>query len=113
MAEAGKPDATRAEVLANAALDPKKEADVARAISQLSPEEAQHFVELLERSIRRRKIQLFGYLLSLVVLLAGTFFALVYYGSAGEGRFVGWVFFLPFVAVGIIFYVFGRWAKRV
>lgn len=112
MAEARKAAPTHAEELANAALDPRKEADVARAISKLTPEEAAHFAELLERSIKRRKIQLVGYLLSLVVLLVGMFFALAYYGAYGEGRFVGWVFFLPFIAVGLIFYLFGRWAKR-
>ena len=104
---------TRAEVLANEALDPRKEDDVAKAISQLSPEEAAHFVEILERAIKRRRIQLIGYLTGLVVLLVGMFLALAVYGAADEGTFVGWVFFLPFIAVGLIFFVFGRWANRV
>lgn len=104
---------SRAEALAQEALDPKKEDDVAKAISQLTPEEAAHFVGVLEKAIRRRRIQLIGYLTSLAVLLVGMFFALVYYGAAEEGSFVGWVFFLPFLAVGAIFYVFGRWANRI
>ena len=104
---------TRAEVLANEALDPRKEDDVAKAISQLSPEEAAHFVEILERAIKRRRIQLIGYLTGLVVLLVGMFLALAVYGAADVGTFVGWVFVLPFIAVGLIFFVFGRWANRV
>jgi len=106
-------ESKKAEALAAEALDPKKEDDVAKAISQLSPEEAAHFVALLERAIKRRRIQLIGYLISLVVLLVGMFFALAYYGAAEEGSFVGWVFLLPFIAVGAIFYAFGRWANRI
>jgi hypothetical protein len=109
----GDAPSTRAEALANDALDPRKEDDVAKAISQLTPDEAAHFVEILERAIRRRRIQLIGYLTALVVLLVGMFFALAYYGAAEEGSFVGWVFFLPFIAVGVIFFLFGRWANRV
>jgi hypothetical protein len=103
----------RAQALADAALDPKKEADVARAISQLTPEEAAHFVALLERAIKRRRIQLLGYLVSLVVLLVGMLGALYFVGVSDEGEFVGWVFMVPFLAVGAIFYGFGRWANRV
>jgi uncharacterized membrane protein len=110
MADSKEP--SRAEQLAAQALDPKKEDDVAKAISQLTPEEAAHFVDLLERAIKRRRIQLIGYITALVVLLVGMFFALAYYGSSEEGEFVGWVFFLPFIAVGLIFYLFGRWANR-
>jgi uncharacterized membrane protein len=103
----------RADTLASDALDPKKFDDVARAIQQLSPQEAAHFAALLERSIKRRRIQLFGYLLSLVVVLVGMFLALAYWVTAEQGTFVGWVFLLPFVAVGIIFVVFGRWSASV
>jgi hypothetical protein len=109
----GPAEAPRAEALAEEALDPKKHEDVARAISQLTPEEAAHFVQLLEASIRRRRVQLVGYLLSLVALLGGMVLALAYYGAADRGTFVGWVFFLPFVAVALIFFVFGRWAARI
>ncbi len=100
------------EALAADALDPKKEDAVADAISKLTPEEAQHFVGLLEKAIRRRRIQLIGYLLGLVVLLVGMFLSLLYVGSSPDGTFVGWVFLLPILAVGLIFYGFGRWANR-
>jgi hypothetical protein len=98
--------------LAERAMDPKNLSDVERAIQQLSPDEAQHFLKLLERGIKRRKIQMVGYMLALIVLLLGQFGAIVYYGAADEGTFVGWVFFLPFLAVGLVFWLFGRWARR-
>lgn len=103
----------RPAALAEAALDPKKEADVAKAISQLSPQEALHFLELLEKQVKRRRIQLFGYMVALFVMLIGTVIALVIVGRADRGAFVGWVFFLPLIAVGAILYGFGRWANRV
>jgi hypothetical protein len=108
MAEKPDPDE-----LAERALDPKNEDDVARAIAQLTPEQAEHFVGILERAIRRRRIQLIGYLVSLVVLLIGEFVALVVYGAADEGQFVGWVFFLPFLAVGLVLYIFGKWSASI
>lgn len=111
MADADK--VARAEALADRAMDPRNEQDVAEAISKLTPEEARYFVGILEKSIRRRRIQLIGYLVALVVLLVGMFFALAYYGAAEEGKFVGWVFLLPFLAIGLVFWIFGRWANRI
>jgi hypothetical protein len=105
--------AADADQLANDALDPKKFDDVAKAIQQLTPEEAAHFADLLEKAIKRRKIQLFGYLLALVVVMVGMFAAMLVWARRDEGEFVGWVFFLPFLAVGVIFYVFGRWARSI
>ncbi len=101
------------EALADDALDPKKEDAVAEAIQQLTPEEAAHFVGLLEKAIRRRRIQLIGYLVGLVVLLVGMFLSLLYVGASPAGSFVGWVFLLPILAVGLIFYGFGRWANSI
>lgn len=106
-------DKSRADALASDALDPAKLAAVEAAIKQLSPEEAQRFVDILEKAIRRRRIQLAGYLLSLVVLLLGMFAALVYVGRSGEGQFVGWVFLLPLLATGVVLVVFGKWANRI
>ncbi len=105
--------AERADQLAEDALDPKKFDDVAKAVTQLTPEEAAHFANLLEKALKRRKVQLVGYLLALVVVLVGMFFAMGVWVTRDEGDFVGWVFFLPFLAVGIIFFVFGRWAKSI
>jgi len=93
------------------AFDADKHAQLAAAISQLSPEEAEFFVKKLEAALRKRKIQLTGYLLAMLVWVAGTLCALAYYGLS-EG-FVGWVFLLPFMAVGVILWAFGKWATKV
>jgi len=45
-------------------------------------------------------------------MLVGTVAALVVYGRAPRGTFVGWVFLCPFAAVGAILWLFGRWARR-
>lgn len=107
-----KPRKEKADALAAAALDPKNEDHVAEAIKQLSPEEAAHFVALLEKAIHRRRIQLFGYLVSLVVFLISSWFALAYFAAADEGEFTMWVFFIPFLLVALIFWSFGRWSNR-
>ncbi len=93
------------------AFNADKHEELARAIEQLNPEEAQFFLEKLERAIRKRKIQITGYLAAMLVWVVGMMFALAYYGMA-EG-FVGWVFLAPFGAVGLILYLFGKWANRV
>jgi len=93
------------------AFNADKHVELAQAIEQLNPEEAQFFLEKLERAIRKRKIQITGYLVAMVVWLVGMMFALVYYGMA-EG-FVGWVFLAPFGLVGAVLYGFGKWSERV
>jgi hypothetical protein len=92
-------------------FDAKKHDEVARAIAKLSPEEAAFFLHRLEMAIRKRKLQLTGYLVAIVVWLGGMMFALAYYGT--HSGFVGWVFLVPFALVGVILYAFGAWAERV
>ena len=93
------------------AFNADKHEELARAIEQLNPDEAQFFLEKLERAIRKRKIQITGYLAAMLVWVIGMMFALAYYGMA-DG-FVGWVFLAPFGAVGVVLYVFGKWADHV
>jgi hypothetical protein len=93
------------------AFDADRHAELAKAIDNLSPEEAQFFLTKLEAALKKRRLQLFGYLVSMLVWLLATVGALVYYGSH-EG-FTGWVFLLPFALVGVILFAFGRWADRV
>ena len=64
------------------AFDPAKQDELARAVEKLNPEEAAFFLFKLESSIKKRKIQLTGYLVALLVWLVGMFFALAYYGLA-------------------------------
>jgi hypothetical protein len=93
------------------AFDAGKHEDLARAIAKLSPDEAAYFLHKLEMGLRKRKIQITGYLVAMVVWLIGMLFAVVYYGM--HDGFVGWVFFAPFALVGVVLYLFGGWADHV
>jgi len=93
------------------AFDAGKHAELAEAIENLSPEEAQFFLLKLEAALKKRRLQLIGYLVAMLVWLVATVFALVYFGSH-EG-FTGWVFLVPFFLVGVILFAFGKWAERV
>jgi hypothetical protein len=93
------------------AFDPKKHEDLARAIEKLSPDQAAFFLHKLEMAIRKRKIQITGYLVAMGVWLVGMMFALAYFGM--HDGFVGWVFLAPFGFVGLVLYVFGKWAEAV
>lgn len=92
-------------------LSKANEGDLAKAIAQLSPDEALFFLAKLEAVMNKRKLQLTGYLVALVIWLLGMVFALVYYGT--YDGFVGWAFLLPFALVGVILYAFGKWADKV
>jgi hypothetical protein len=93
------------------AFDASKHANLARAIEELSPDEAAFFLDKLERALRRRKIQITGYLAAMGAWLIGMVIALVYAGS--HDGFVGWVFLVPFGLVGAILYGFGKWSVQV
>lgn len=93
------------------AFDASKHDELAKAVEQLSPEEAEFFLKRLEVALRKRKIQLTGYLVAMVVWLLGMVGALVYYGMSSG--FVGWVFLAPFAVVGLVLWIFGRWANRI
>lgn len=93
------------------AFDADKHIELAEAVAQLSPEEAAYFVAKLEGAIRKRKIQITGYLVAMLAWVAGMLFALAWYGT--HDGFVGWVFVMPFGVVGVILYAFGRWSERV
>jgi hypothetical protein len=93
------------------AFDAKKHEDLARAIERLSSEEAAFFLHKLECALRKRKIQITGYLVAMLVWALGTAVALYYFGT--HDGFVGWVFLVPFGFVGIVLYGFGLWAERV
>jgi len=93
------------------AFDAGQHEELARAVEQLSPEEAQFFLHKLEMALRKRKIQLLGYLVAVGIWLVGMVFAFVYFGM--HDGFVGWVFIAPFGAVGLVLYLFGLWANKV
>ncbi len=93
------------------AFDRQKHEDLARAIKDLSADEAEFFLRKLEAAIRKRKIQITGYLVAMGVWAIGMVFALAYFGIASG--FVGWAFLAPFGGVGLVLWAFGKWGERV
>lgn len=83
---------------------------IAAAIAKLSPQEAEFFLAKLEAVMLKRKMQLTGYLVALVLWVVAMFLALAYYGT--HDGFVGWVFLVPFGVLGLTMYAFGKWADR-
>ncbi len=79
----------------------------------LSQEQIDKLIAAIEKVERKRRIMLGGYLLALVLLVGGQIGAFVVFGSAPPGTFMGWVFLVPFGAVGLVLWAFGRWAARV
>jgi hypothetical protein len=96
------------------AFDPGKHEQLAKAIENLTSDEAQFFLHKLETAIRKRKIQLTGYLVALAAWLLTMIAAMFYYfiHQPADG-FVAWVFLVPFASVGAILYGFGRWSERI
>ena len=93
------------------AFDANKHEELARAIEKLSSEDAAYFLHKLEHAIRKRKIQLTGYLVAMAVWLVTMVLSLLYVGT--QDGFTLWIFAIPFGCVGAILYGFGRWAERV
>jgi peptidoglycan/LPS O-acetylase OafA/YrhL len=81
------------------------------ADEELTPEVKLAFTMVVERLEKRRRIKLVAYLLALVVMVLGLVGALLYMAAAPK-QFRGWALFLPLLATGTIFWVFGRWEKR-
>jgi hypothetical protein len=91
--------------------DASKHAELVKMFQELPPEVSAYYIVKLEASLKKRKLQLTGYLVALAVWLVGMFLALAYYG-AKEG-FTGWIFLVPFAAVGAILWLFGKWSDAV
>lgn len=96
---------------ADDAFDVSKQDAIADAIKNLSREEAALFLFHLEMRLRKRKLQLVGYLVAMALWLAGMLFALVVFGTSSG--FVGWVFLIPFALVGVTLWAFGKWAEKI
>ena len=82
------------------------------ALKGLSTEELAMYVLLVDKQLKRRRIQLIGYAVALAGFLAGMFLALYFYGNREPGEFIGWVFLIPFTAVAASLVIFGRLARR-
>ena len=79
---------------------------------RLSQEQIDRLIAAIDRVEKKRKLMLAGYLVALAVLVVGQGAALVVFATAPPGRFVGWVFFVPFTLVGVVLWGFGRLAGR-
>ncbi len=87
--------------------------EIAAAIVKLSPDEAAFFLHKLEAANRKRRVQLWGYLVALIIWALTMIFAMLYYAYSPRGVFVGWIFIVPFVAVGSLLFLFGKWADTI
>ncbi len=80
---------------------------------KLSPEEIEMFLSAVARVEKRRRVELLGYAVGLLTLVLGMLAALVVYGMARRGTFMGWVFLVPLGVTGLVLWIFGRWARRI
>lgn len=87
--------------------------EVAEAIRKLPPDKAEHFLRELERAVAKSRVQLWGYVLGLVVWLGSMVLALAFYGGRQAGEFRGWALLLPFGALALVLWLAGQLADRV
>ena len=92
--------------------DPAFRAQIEEGIKNMPPEKAAELVAMLEASLRRRKIELYGYLGAAVVLLIGMVVALYIYGATDHGNFMSWIFLIPMGLAGGVMWFVGRWSNR-
>ncbi len=85
--------------------------DLEKELKSLSPDEAAMFLLLVEQALKKRRVQLAGYVLVLFCMVGGMLFSLYVYGNREPGEFVGWVFLIPFLLSGAVLLIFGRWSK--
>jgi hypothetical protein len=91
---------------------PPKDAGDAPPEQKLSPEIEAALVQVVERLHHRRKMQLWGYLSALVIMIGGMVFGLWYMGTGQPGEFRGWVLLPPFALAGGLLWLFGRLARK-
>ena len=95
--------------------EPKAKDAIAEALADenRTPEQRAALLRAFERLQKRRRIYLAAYLLALTIAVTGLVATLVIYGRAQRGAFVAWIFLVPMGLIGAVFWLFGRWAKRV
>ena len=84
--------------------------DLAKLIGNLNQAEADYFLKKLEAALKKRKMQIVGYLVAMFVWVVGMLLGLAYFGT--HSGFTGWVFLVPFLFVGLILWLFGALAER-
>lgn len=85
------------------------EAELARKLEALAPEQQEMFVRALHLAMRKRRVLLIGYLATALSLVLGWLWALYIFGKTrGSGEFMVWVFLVPPALAAIILVMFGR-----
>jgi hypothetical protein len=87
------------------------DAELEKLLADLTPEQAEMFVDALELAVKKRRLMLWGYVAAAFALLAGIAAAFWIYGTREEGQFVGWAFLIPPGLAGLMLFVFGRWSR--
>ena len=91
----------------------KGDAELARKLEELTPEQAEIFVRALHLAMRKRRVLLAGYVVTAIALVIGWLWALYIYGkTSGSRQFMAWVFLVPPALAAIILVGFGRIARR-
>jgi len=83
------------------------------AIAQLTPEQAEMFMDALAYTVKKRNLMYYGTFLSLFLLTGGSIGALFYFFSLPASSFRMWVFLVPFGSAGFSLWFFGKMAHRV
>jgi hypothetical protein len=91
--------------------DPAFQRDIEQAVRELPPEKAAELVAMLEASMRRRKLELYGYLAAAAIVLFGMVGALVVMGSGKGGSLIGWIFLAPLALAGLVMWRVGKRAR--
>jgi hypothetical protein len=101
---------SKAADLAERLADPEFRAQIEEGLKKMPPEKAAELLAMLEASLRRRKIELIGYIGAAVILLVGMVVALYIYGASDGGNFMTWIFLIPMGLAGFVMWIVGRWS---
>jgi hypothetical protein len=89
------------------------DAELARKLEELTPEQAELFVRALELAMRKRRVLIAGYIAAALSLVLGWLWALYIFGkTTGSGQFMAWVFLVPPLLAAIVLVTFGRISRR-
>jgi hypothetical protein len=92
----------------------KGDAELARKLQELTPEQADLFVRALHLAMRKRRILIVGYIAAAISMVLGWLWALYIYGKTRDGGvFTAWLFLVPPALAGIILVTFGRISRRI
>jgi hypothetical protein len=79
---------------------------------ELTPDQIEKLVRVIEAARRRQRIMLLGYSLALLVFIVGVLAAFYAFGKLPDHTFRGWVFLAPPGLAGTILWIFGWLAKK-